>query len=775
MGLEHAKNQLELFGSCAEMLTNMLDVQHEALLLVDHDGLIVVKNQAATSIINASLSNQDITSVYELVTDENHEKISKRLKNFDLQSKQSSCNVSFNSISDAQAVTAALTFTSVFNKENTLIHLVKVQTSSDEQANVSAIERSEAIRSAILDASLDTLITIDMEGDIVEFSASGESTLGWSREQVIGNSLVDLIIPMEMRDAHIQGMKKYKDTGTGPLLGKRVEVNALHKEGHLIPIELALVSMEFGSERYVTAFIRDISERKQAEQALIDAKEKAESASLAKSRFLSFMSHEIRSPLNALLGSLQLLGDSLHDKAEKKYFHIAQVSGDNLLSIINEILDFSKIEAGHIQVHQTKCNLESLLNTILVVSEQKKDNDQVRLFGRINTNLPKIVMLDEIKLRQVITILVDNALKFTDKGMVQCAIEQGESSGELKVTVEDTGVGISPDKQAKVFAEFEQVDAVRDTSYGGTGLGLAIAKKLVEVMGGSIGLKSSLNEGTVFEVVLPYYTDDANSFESELNSGHGEFLVFSKQQEFHEQMKRLLCQDERTRMTFASTTDELDVQFQSEQYYALLLDGASVDQDIRELQQHFPSHTLVVGKYDEPFMSSVKQVEEPLTNIGMYRLLDERSDHHADTDKSKLDLNHALRVLLVDDVEINRVVGRKLLENKGFTVDDSADGFSAIKALEVEYYDCVLMDMRMPELSGLDAIEIIRKSSTVNHDVPIIALTANAETSEVERCKAVGADEFVSKPFNIDFLTEVIQNLQSKTIRSSLLETKSKG
>ncbi|MBY6194598.1 PAS domain S-box protein [Marinobacter hydrocarbonoclasticus] len=544
----------------------------------------------------------------------------------------------------------------VFRSTDSSRTVVIIRDKTHEWQLERAVKLNEQLKANLVDSSLDAFITIDGRGQITDYSQSAEQLFGWKKEEMLGQPMAEYLIPIEFRTAHQKGMAHFLATGEGPLLGKRVETTAIRENGTKFPVELALTATWIDSDVFVSASIRDITERRKRESELIKAKSDAEEASKAKSRFLSYMSHEIRSPMNAVLGALALISEKGKlQNSEQYYLDLARESGDTLLAVVNEILDFSKIEAGHVEFKQQPCELAGLINGVLSAILAKAVKPTVVLSSQIENTVPPVIVTDGERLRQILTILVDNAYKFTEKGEVTVSAElvnlcSDVPSRQLRISVKDTGPGVPAEKVDTIFSEFEQLDAMRDSGFGGTGLGLAIAKRLVSGLNGNIWLESEFGVGSTFIVQIPLLP--ANEDESDVME-----------------------------MELPENSDALD---------------------------HTGSATTQ-------------------------------------------------RLLLVDDVEANLVIGAELLKNRGYLVDVAHDGQEAVDKAESTSYSAILMDMRMPRLSGLEATQQIRSSSTHNSRIPIIALTANAEKSEIDRCLAEGMDDFVSKPFNIEGLSRTIE------------------
>ncbi|WP_416397232.1 response regulator [Allohahella sp. A8] len=397
------------------------------------------------------------------------------------------------------------------------------------------------------------------------------------------------------------------------------------------------------------------------EQTLRLTNKELEKASQAKSRFLSYMSHEIRSPMNAVLGSLALIRERGNfQKSEQYYLDLARDSGDALLQVVNEVLDFSKIEAGHVQVRQQPCSLRDLVRAVQSAILATGVKPKIGLYAEFEDAIPSFIGTDGERLRQILTILVDNAYKFTEEGQITVSASEvealpGASHRRLRLVVKDTGPGVPHELVDTIFSEFEQTDATRDSGYGGIGLGLAIAKRLVTGLGGKIWLESEVDVGSAFTFEIPF-----------------------------------------------DVVDKL------------------------------PSEDMSSDPADRP------DLEEGAAG------------------------SSGLKILLVDDVEANLIIGAALLRNRGYIVDVAHDGKDALKQAEKTDYSVILMDIRMPELNGLDATQRIRTSGRRNSKTPIIALTANAERSEIERCFQIGMNDFVSKPFTIERLSQSIEKCLSE-------------
>ena len=634
------------------------------------------------------------------------------------------------------------------------------------------VRRTEEIKAMIVDASLDGLITIDMQGRVVEYNAAAEQMFGWRRDEILGQDMAEYIIPPDLRQGHHHGMEQFRRDGTGPLIGGRAEVEAMCRDGQRIPVELSLVACSAEGERLATAFLRDIRARKATEQALIDARDAAEASSRAKSRFLSHMSHEIRSPLNAVLASVNLVAESVDDAELQRLLKTAQSSGALLLSVINEVLDFSRIEAGYLSITRVETRLEPLVKEVLGAAQARDENASLDLVCQVTPAASGPLLVDPARVYQIINILVDNAMKFTASGIVAVVAErvQGEEGPQLRLSVRDTGVGIAPEQQAAIFEEFEQVDATRDTGYGGTGLGLTIARRLVELMGGQLGVDSTLGPGSCFHFTIPVeFLGPPVSPPAVIgapplvclvspNAGLGEMFVRDLG-EIADEVK--VFGEAQAFCSWAATAGSVPSG-------ALLVDEAVLyaveSSEMTERLAHWQGPVGILSRRQTPpearFGAAVL-LEKPLCWSDLLRFLAAEHTTAETTDQPQeapaAKAQHTGRVLLVEDVAANRLVASKLLARHGYVVTEAADGLEGLQRAAEAVFDVILMDVRMPRLNGIDCVLRLRLEPGPNRETPVIALTANAERSEIKRCLEAGMNEFVSKPFDALRLLELVR------------------
>ncbi|MEM9252411.1 MAG: ammonium transporter [Planctomycetota bacterium] len=576
---------------------------------------------------------------------------------------------------------------------------------------------------------------------------------------------------------------------------RNFEARLRRHDGSTVWSELAVLSVadEFG-ETYLEGSARDISDAKRQHQLVAD-KHKAEAASRAKSEFLANMSHEIRTPLNGVIGMLDLLSGTTLEAGQARYARIARTSADSLLSLINDILDFSKIEAGKLELEKAPFDLPNLIADVAEMFAARAEKKHIELIGHAKPGVPQHVTGDPERLRQILVNLVSNAVKFTESGEVVMQAEpiddpQGEPM--IRFTVRDTGIGIPPDRQDRLFRLFSQVDASTTRRFGGTGLGLAICKQLAEAMGGRIGVESEPGQGSTFwftiraprceagDVPKPradrlaglqvLVVDDNATNREILAEQLGRWDIRTVCVESARDAMAALKDPERGGGTFDLVV--LDMMMPE-------VDGKALAEMIREdkafddlrlmilssMGDSLPIEELrrlqILGCLTKPVRQS-KLFDAIALAMGSGETLTQaEAGPTASPDARRL---RGVRVLVAEDNEVNQLVARELLKKLGIDATIAGNGREAVEKLKQDRgFDAVLMDCQMPELDGFEATGELRRleaegavSPRLGGRLPIVALTANAIKGDRERCLDAGMDGYVTKPIDASAVCDAL-------------------
>lgn len=386
--------------------------------------------------------------------------------------------------------------------ESEQLNIALDQKIKENERTQKLLRKNEIMLSGVISSALDAIVITGQYGHIIHWNQAAMEIFGYTEKEVKGRTLMETIIPLSYEYTHWNGFQGFQEGANISILNKRLELTAVRKNKEEFPIELTVTAIEDESESYYSAFIRDISSRRQREHELVQMKEKAEQAAKAKSQFLSVMSHELRTPLNAVIGITHLLMQSQPREDQQEDLRTLQFSGESLLHIINDILDFTKLDSGKIELSAIDFNLRELAQSLYQSFSFKAKEKSIVFDVEYDEKMPFYVKGDNFRLSQVLNNLISNAIKFTQEGFVKLKIEMIENQGGSYVTqfsVIDSGIGISEDKQQKIFEQFTQADSDTTRLYGGTGLGLSISARLVELMGSSIIVTSTPGKGSKFQ------------------------------------------------------------------------------------------------------------------------------------------------------------------------------------------------------------------------------------------------------------------------------------
>ena len=521
---------------------------------------------------------------------------------------------------------------------------------------------------SLIEASHDPLFAINAEGKITDMNNASVNVTGISREKLIGTDFVDYFTePQKAREVYQNVFEKGFVTDSLLILrhtnGKLTDVlfnGSIYRDVKENVLGVVMVARDVTDQRRIATEL--IEARIFAELATKIAEEEkrnaeaatgiAKNAVKAKQQFLSNMSHEIRTPMNAIIGFTKVVLKTDLTAKQKEYLSAIKISGDALIVLINDILDLAKVDAGKMTFEYVPFKLAASISAMLHVFETKIQEKNLELVTEYDSNIPKVLLGDPVRLHQIILNLVSNAIKFTSKGKITVKVQlldEDEESCKVEFAISDTGIGIEESKIDTIFDDFQQATSGTSRLYGGTGLGLAIVKQLVEPQGGTVSVKSKIDEGSTFSFVLRFQKTNADAV---------------------------------------------------------------------------PEAEMV-------------ELENEIKN---------------------------LKILVVEDMPLNQLLMKTLLDDFGFERDIAENGKIAIEKLKIESYDIVLMDLQMPVMNGFEATEYIR--NTMNSKIPIIALTADVTTVDLEKCKAVGMNDYIAKPVDERMLYSKIVGLAKKTLFS---------
>ncbi len=670
-----------------------------------------------------------------------------------------------------------------------------------------ALRENETRTRLIIDTALDAVITMDMHGVITEWNRQAEAMFGWSHQEAVGRDLADTIIPPVFREAHRKGLARFVQTGAATVLNTLIEISAQHRDGREFPVEVAIAPLRLDGTVIFSAFIRDISARKESEKALTDyaqqlerinrqldaALREAKAATEAKSAFLATMSHEIRTPMNGIIGMTGLLLDTNLTPEQREFGETVRRCGDHLLMLINDILDFSKIEAGKLTLEAIEFDVRTAIEDSLDLLAERASAKGLNLASLFHADVPRALLGDPGRLRQIVLNLVGNAIKFTERGEVVVRVtvdSQADQDAVLRVAITDTGIGIAAEAQQRLFQSFSQADGSTTRKYGGTGLGLAICKRLVEMMGGAIGVSSRPGEGSCFwfTVRLPKSAAPGRTAADSRDGLAGRRVLIVDDKAVNCSILAELTR----RWGMAATVLEggpsawewLARETGPPRYDLALLDADMAAVDGFELAKALRAHpawaavrlVLLTSLGRKGDAAAAREagvaayLTKPIRESQLYEaLVAALTIGPAAGGGPPLVTRHTVaeaqarageRILLAEDNLINQKVAVRFFERLGYRVDVVGNGLEAVEAVTRAPYALVFMDCQMPELDGFEATRRIReteaRSAPPRKHVPIVAMTANALEGDRERCLEAGMDDYLPKPVTRDALAVVL-------------------
>ncbi len=644
--------------------------------------------------------------------------------------------------------------------------------------DISDLKRSETELYKLFTAinqSANVVVITDREGNITYVNDAFEKSTGYSKTEAIG------ITPNILRSGHHPDTF-YKELWTtildgkvwnGTFLNKRKDGGTYWEDATITPIS--------GKNGEVSAFIalkEDITKKKEIEENLKKAKEHAVETSRIKSDFLANMSHEIRTPMNAILGFTDILIMNENEPSKQKKLGLIKRAGVELLDLINDILDLSKIEANRIHIDQIPFSPLVMLNQLGELYSVLAEKKSVDFINNISKDIPNFLIGDPKRIRQIVNNLLGNALKFTKKGFVR--FESFYSDGKLSILIKDSGIGISPNLQGKIFNAFQQGDSSSRREFQGTGLGLAISKRFIDMMDGTINIDSRKGVGSLFTIVIPldvsnkdnvYELEEIFPDKNETSSiDHPGYIMVQNwinncngnQKLINILLKAITGLPEKVEILGNAIREKKvdDIAFISHD-----LKGICGNFVMTELYNPVKSINMAIKK-DKPdysfILESYMNLDFFVSNIP-YNYKDTRITFQ----KSEPGNSDYPQILTVDDNELNRELIITFLQEINIDTDIARGGKEALEKLSTKKYDILLLDMSMPEMSGEEVIQEIRK----NNDYPdlyVVAVTANAMKGDAQKYMEIGCDYYMSKPIDHEKLNNTILNLiASHTVNSN--------
>ncbi len=649
------------------------------------------------------------------------------------------------------------------------------------------LERKESMLQTFVDYVPASVAMFDQDLNYLTISKQWKEEFHYVENHVPNRNLYDVFpnIPERRKEIYRNALEGIPYKNTDEIVMREEYEHAQHYNWEVRPWRLP-----DGTIGGIIIFSQNISELVAKNEELKNAKKLADIGSKAKSEFLANMSHEIRTPLNGVIGFSDLLLKTPLNDLQKQYLKYVNESGNNLLSIINDILDFSKIESGKLEFYIDHYNPYELVNQVIHVILYQAQNKGIELLLNIEQGLPDLIYIDESRIKQVLINLLGNAVKFTETGEIELRVERTnieQDKVRLRFSVRDTGIGISEEKQHRIFDAFTQEDSSVSKRFGGTGLGLTISNNILRYMGSELSLVSKVDEGSTFsfEIEVPYeYTEEQND-----DLSVETVLIVDDNVNNRVILEHMLAYKGVATTSVGNGFEAIQLYLDGKRFDAILMDyrmpilnGLETIAKIKEflLQQGEPIPLLVshCSSEDQEVMTQFRQEQnsycltKPIISEELYRVLRQSYTTESPSIEEYETSNHlekAFRVLVADDNPVNMALNIRLVEGVLPQCETASveNGLLAVEACQASIFDLILMDIQMPLMDGIEATQRIRTLSGYEQ-VPIIGITAGNVIGEKEKCLEVGMTDFLTKPIKAgDFkamVTKAMQTLEAELV-----------
>jgi PAS domain S-box-containing protein len=651
------------------------------------------------------------------------------------------------------------------------------------------LRESETALRQLFDQNLDSMMVIDLEtGRYIDVNEEYVRHSGYSREEVVGQRSRELRSFADL-DKNLQLVAELKRAGEV----RNMEATFRRKDGSTYCGLISAINLRLRSHLCCVTITRDIDAMKETQRELIAAREAALEASRAKSDFLSSMSHEIRTPMNAVLGMAEMLSESDLNAEQRHYLDIIHSNGVTLLDLINDILDLAKVESGQLSFEEMDFNIRDLIDTVCEAMGLRAHQKHLELAGHVDSDVPRTLVGDALRLRQVIVNLLGNAIKFTDRGEIVLSVETaradaGSGTALIRFSVTDTGIGIASDKTDSIFSAFTQADSSTTRRYGGTGLGLTIVKRLVEMYRGAITVNSEVGKGSTFSFTAEFRTPQSDTAvtpaAAKVKLAGLHILVVDDTAINRTILEHALASRGAVVTCVASGQAALDeigrAAASGDSYRAMLLDcrmphmdGIEVANRLQHLGLAPADRPIILMLTSDDLSETMMRAREvgiqiylikPIKRADLFEALDRALGANGATLKPALPANRKrveptpgsdlsdpmrpLTLLLADDSRDNRLLVHAYFKKMPITIEDAENGALAVEMFRTRSYDLVLMDIEMPIMDGYSATRAMRaiELESGRRRVPILALTASVLADALKKTHDAGCDAHVAKP-----------------------------